>query len=182
MTNSDDSDKDNVWIALLLVIGAGAATALGSMVVFFPSLVKYANRKTLAGALGLSAGVMCYVSFVEIFQKSIGSFGDADFSEDDGYLYATLCFFGGVVAMMVRFVLPQFGYLFALYSEYLVSVLLQTGGFFSFSPESPAFELRSHGSATRRTPSWPFARAGEFQPKGADTYYEYPKCFAGDPK
>ena len=98
------SDKENVWIALLLVIGAGAATALGSMVVFFPSLVKYANRKTLAGALGLSAGVMCYVSFVEIFQKSLGSFGDADFDEDDSYLYATLCFFGGVVAMMVRLI------------------------------------------------------------------------------
>lgn len=94
------TDNPNVGIAFALVIGAGAATALGAMVVFFPSLVKYANRKTLAGALGLSAGVMTYVSFVEIFQKSHQSFLEAEFEEDEAYMYATLCFFGGVIFMV----------------------------------------------------------------------------------
>ena len=97
MTDNDP----NVGVAFALVIGAGAATAVGAAVVFFPSLVKLASRRVLASALGLSAGVMTYVSFVEIFQKSNGSFLDAGRSEKDAYLYSTLCFFGGAVFMIV---------------------------------------------------------------------------------
>ena len=94
-------ENENLGIAFGLVIGAGLSTALGAGVVFFPSLVKYADRRTLAGALGLSAGVMTYVSFVEIFQKSIGSFEDSGLEENVAYAYATLCFFGGVFFMVV---------------------------------------------------------------------------------
>lgn len=100
---STTADGENVGVAFGLVIGAGAATAIGASVVFFPALVKLASRRVLAGALGLSAGVMTYVSFVEIFQKSFGSFQDAEHSEEMAYVYATLCFFGGVVTMMVRY-------------------------------------------------------------------------------
>ena len=99
MSESDDSD--NVGIALLLTMGAGAATALGAAVVFIPWAVKYASRKTLAGSLGLSAGVMTYVSFVEILQKSINAFGDGGMSVKESYRYATICFFAGVVFMVV---------------------------------------------------------------------------------
>lgn len=94
-------DDPNVGVAFALVCGAGAATAIGASVVFFPSLVKLASRRVLAGALGLSAGVMTYVSFVEIFQKSADSFTDAGHTEDTAFLYATLCFFGGVITMMI---------------------------------------------------------------------------------
>lgn len=97
---SSDGDE-NVGLAFALVIGAGASTAIGSSVVFFPSLVKYASKKTLAGGLGLSAGVMTYVSFVEIFQKSVGGFTDAEIEEDMAYIYATLCFFAGIVLMVL---------------------------------------------------------------------------------
>lgn len=96
------TDNDNVGIAFALVIGAGAATGVGAAVVFFPSLVKLASRKTLAAALGLSAGVMTYVSFAEILVKSALSFEDAGFSEDRATLFSTLCFFAGVVFMLVR--------------------------------------------------------------------------------
>lgn len=92
--------NENVGIAFALVIGAGLSTAIGASVVFFPSLVQYASRRTLAGALGLSAGVMCYVSFVEILQKSMDSFEEAGHDENDAYVYATLCFFGGVFFMV----------------------------------------------------------------------------------
>ena len=95
-------DSENVGVAFALVFAAGASTAIGASVVFFPSLVKLASRKTLAGGLGLSAGVMTYVSFVEIFQKAVSSFGDGDYDEDQAYIYSTLCFFGGVVLMVVR--------------------------------------------------------------------------------
>ena len=103
-------ENPNVGVAFALVCGAGAATALGASVVFFPTLVKLASRRVLAGALGVSAGVMTYVSFVEIFNKSQLSFLDAGHSERDSYLYATLCFFGGVVTMLVSFwsvILPK---------------------------------------------------------------------------
>jgi len=90
----------NVGAALGLVCGAGAATGVGAAVVFFPSLVKLASRRVLAGSLGLSAGVMTYVSFVEIFMKSVEGFG-AVVDEDLGYIYATLSFFGGVVVMLI---------------------------------------------------------------------------------
>jgi zinc transporter, ZIP family len=95
---------ENVGIAFALVIGAGASTAIGSAVVFFPSVVKYASKKTLAAGLGLSAGVMTYVSFVEIFQKSVVGFVDSGIEFDQAYIYATLCFFGGIVLMVVSLV------------------------------------------------------------------------------
>ena len=101
MTESTLTNNNNVGIAFALVIGAGCATALGAAIVFVPRLVKYANRSTLACALGFSAGVMIYVSFIEIFKKSITSFTDAGNSINDAYKFATACFFGGVVLMIV---------------------------------------------------------------------------------
>mmetsp|Transcript_25037 Transcript_25037/g.53311 ORF Transcript_25037/g.53311 Transcript_25037/m.53311 type:complete len:385 (-) Transcript_25037:234-1388(-) len=100
--------EGNVGVALGLVCGAGAATALGASVVFFPSLVKLASRRVLAGSLGLSAGVMTYVSFVEIFVKSVEGFADAGIEPDLGYIYATLSFFGGVIVMLIVDVLVRF--------------------------------------------------------------------------
>ena len=100
-TTNDEDDNNNVGIAFALTFGAGAATALGAAVVFIPWAVKYANRKTLAASLGLSAGVMTYVSYVEIFQKSIASFLDSGMTTNEAYRYATICFFGGVVFMVV---------------------------------------------------------------------------------
>jgi zinc transporter ZupT len=95
------TNNPNVGVAFALVTGAGMCTALGAAIVFSPTLVKYASRKTLAAALGLSAGVMSYVSFVEILQKSTLSFQDAGHSDDDAYMYSTLCFFAGVILMIV---------------------------------------------------------------------------------
>lgn len=94
-------DSPNVGVAFALVIGAGLATALGASVVFFPRLVKLASRRVLAGALGLSAGVMSYVSFVEIFGKATSSFEEGGETEERAYLYSTLCFFGGAAIMLV---------------------------------------------------------------------------------
>lgn len=96
------SASANVGVAMALTCGAGAATALGAAVVFVPSLVKLASKRVLAGGLGLSAGVMTYVSFVEIFKKSYTSFEDAGFEHGAAYAIATGCFFGGVVFMVVR--------------------------------------------------------------------------------
>jgi zinc transporter ZupT len=98
----------NVGVAFALVAGAAMCTALGAAIVFSPTLVKYASRKTLAAALGLSAGVMSYLSFVKILDKSNNSFLDAGHSEDDAYMYSTLCFFAGVLLMIVSTCLRQY--------------------------------------------------------------------------
>jgi zinc transporter, ZIP family len=95
-------DSSNVGVAFGMVCGAGAATALGAAVVFFPALAKHSTRRTLAAGLGLSAGVMTYVSFVEIFNKSVIAFTSANHPKDDAYVMATGCFFGGLVFMLVR--------------------------------------------------------------------------------
>ena len=94
-------DNPNVPVAFALVMGAGFATALGAAVVFFPSLVKLASRKVLASGLGISAGVMIYVSFTELFTNSRQAFVNANESDSNAYMYATLSFFGGVVVMIV---------------------------------------------------------------------------------
>lgn len=56
-----------VLFAFLVTLGAGLATALGAGVGLF---AKHTNRNFLAVALGFSAGVMIYVSFVEIVPKA----------------------------------------------------------------------------------------------------------------
>ena len=105
---SDSDSNSNVGIAFGAVMAAGASTSVGAAFVFFPRLVKLASRRVLASSLGVSAGVMMYVSFVEIFQKSVGAFDDMNkFKIEDedkrwglANLYATLSFFAGVFIMI----------------------------------------------------------------------------------
>lgn len=94
-------NNPNTGIAFLMVSCAGAATSIGAAVVFSPKLVKLASRKVLASALGLSAGVMTYVSFVEIFVKSLESFKESGLEDKVAYSYATLCFFAGMFFMII---------------------------------------------------------------------------------
>lgn len=58
---------DNVLLALGLTLFAGLATGIGSLIAFFTTRT---NKKFLSIALGFSAGVMIYVSLVEIFVKA----------------------------------------------------------------------------------------------------------------
>jgi zinc transporter, ZIP family len=95
------STQDNAGIAFALVLGASASTGLGAAVVFFPSVVKMTSRRVLAASLGFSAGVMTYVSFIEIFGKATLSFINAGHEYNIAYIYSTCCFFGGVVCMIV---------------------------------------------------------------------------------
>ena len=98
--------EGNVGLAFGLVIGAGLSTTIGSTFVFCSN---YANTKMLAAALGMSAGVMLYVSFVEIFAtKSLEAF--AEVSENHGSKLATLCFFGGIcVTYLLDFAVHSIG-------------------------------------------------------------------------
>ena len=93
--------QGNVGVAFAVTVAAGAATMVGSSVVFFPKLVKLASRRMLAGSLGFSAGVMIYISFVDIFQKSVDAFVLSGMDENSAYGFATLYFFIGIAVLKV---------------------------------------------------------------------------------
>ena len=65
----DVSSFDSMWpFALGLTALAGLATGIGSLAAIF---AKRTNRSFLAASLGFSAGVMIYVSFVELLPEHI---------------------------------------------------------------------------------------------------------------
>jgi ZIP family zinc transporter len=59
--------QESVLFAFLLTLLAGLSTGVGSAIAFFG---KRTNKTFLSAALGFSAGVMIYVSFVEILRKA----------------------------------------------------------------------------------------------------------------
>jgi ZIP family zinc transporter len=83
----------NVWFALALTLFAGLSTGIGSALAFY---TKKTNETFLSAALGFSAGVMIYVSMIEIFVKARDSL-EAHFQNNSlAYLITTLSFFGGI--------------------------------------------------------------------------------------
>jgi zinc transporter, ZIP family len=83
---------DNVWFALGLTLFAGMATGIGSAIAFF---AKRTNYRFLSVATGFSAGVMLYVSFVEIFYKGVDSLVE-HYGDPMGHWINALSFFGGM--------------------------------------------------------------------------------------
>jgi zinc transporter, ZIP family len=84
---------DNIVPALLLTLFAGLSTGIGAIIAFFS---KNKSHTFLSIGLGFSAGVMIYVSFVEILAKSKLSFSAIYSSEVIGESLALLAFFVGI--------------------------------------------------------------------------------------
>lgn len=63
----------NVGIALLLTLAAGLSTGIGSAIAYF---IKRPKVVYLSFTLGLSAGVMIYVSFAELLPGAVETIGD----------------------------------------------------------------------------------------------------------
>lgn len=83
---------ENVLIAFGLTLFAGLATGIGSGLAFF---ARRTNTKFLSLALGFSAGVMLYVSFIEIFFKAKDALVTA-FGPIKGTWITVAAFFGGI--------------------------------------------------------------------------------------
>jgi len=82
------------------VVGAGLATVVGAVIALF---CPKADPRFLGLGLGLSAGVMIYISFVEIFSiKAVEGFEEAGHTREEAKRYSTLLFFGG---MLITFLL-----------------------------------------------------------------------------
>lgn len=84
---------DQVWIALGLTLFAGMATGIGSAIAF---LAKRTDYRFLSVATGFSAGVMLYVSFVEIFHKGAAALVES-YGDPWGHWVNAGSFFGGML-------------------------------------------------------------------------------------
>jgi ZIP family zinc transporter len=87
----------NVWLALGLTVFAGMATGIGSAIAFFANRTNY---RLLSISTGFSAGVMLYVSFVEIFFKGVEAMTEA-YGDYWGHWVNTASFFGGILLIAV---------------------------------------------------------------------------------
>ena len=97
-------DQQTVIFAFILTGIAGLSTGIGSLLSL---IAKRTNTNFLTFALGFSAGVMVYVSFMEMLPQAnemfIGSFG-----EKIGTLYLILSLFGGMLFIaLIDFLIPK---------------------------------------------------------------------------
>ena len=92
-----DTGNTQIIFALLLSLGAGMATAIGSCIAFF---FKRSDRKFLSFILGLSAGVMIYISLVELLAESRGKLIEL-YGHRPGAFLAIGAFFAGIAAAML---------------------------------------------------------------------------------
>lgn len=83
----------NVLIALGLTLFAGLSTGIGSII---SVMYKKTNQSLLSVALGFSAGVMIYISFVEILPEANASMHEY-FQNDVGNWITLAAFFGGML-------------------------------------------------------------------------------------
>lgn len=90
-------ETGNVWLAIGLTVFAGLSTGIGSLLALF---TKRTNTKFLSIALGFSAGVMIYVSMVEIFVKAQQALID-DLGAVQGSWITVISFFGGMFIIAI---------------------------------------------------------------------------------
>jgi zinc transporter ZupT len=98
---------DNVLFAFALTVFAGLSTGIGSLIAFYGNPHR---RGFLSLALGFSAGVMIYVSFVEIFVKAKVALTGA-LGARPGYWLTVGAFFAGVALMALVASLRLIGFM-----------------------------------------------------------------------
>ena len=87
----------NMMFAFSLTLIAGLSTGIGSLIAFF---AKKTNKKFLSISLGFSAGVMIYVSMIEIFNKAQEALV-TELGEKPGAVMTVVAFFGGMCLIAV---------------------------------------------------------------------------------
>lgn len=97
---------DPVLFAFLVTLAAGLCTGIGSAIAFFTG---HTNRAFLSVALGFSAGVMIYVSFVEILPKATDALFEQNGSQLRSIVIATIGFFAGMLMIaIIDKLIPRF--------------------------------------------------------------------------
>lgn len=90
-----DVERGRLLFAFGLTILAGLSTGIGSALAFY---AKQTSKRFLSVALGFSAGVMIYVSMIEIFAKAKDSL-EIIYGPTKGYWLTTIAFFAGIAAI-----------------------------------------------------------------------------------
>lgn len=85
----------DIWVPLLLTLLAGLATSIGGALGLAG---RGDSRRTMSVGLGFSAGVMIYVSLVEILPKGRDSLV-SEYGETVGNWAMLLAFFGGIAVI-----------------------------------------------------------------------------------
>lgn len=88
---------ENIVFAFLLTLFAGLSTGIGSTLGL---LSKKFNPKVLTLSLGFSAGVMLYVSMIEIFPKAKDALS-VSLGDKNGYGWTVMAFFFGIFVIAV---------------------------------------------------------------------------------
>jgi ZIP family zinc transporter len=98
-------ELNNYLYAFLLTLFAGLSTSLGAIIAFFS---KKRSETLLSLGLGFSAGVMIYVSFMEILKKSQDSFFNL-YSNDVFSEFLTICcfFLGIALSAFIDKLIPE---------------------------------------------------------------------------
>jgi ZIP family zinc transporter len=97
-------DHQTILIAFLLTLFAGLSTGIGSAIAL---IAKRTNTNFLSFALGLSAGVMIYISFMEMLPRSLKILSEM-YGEKTGTLYLLLGLFGGIgLIALIDFLVPE---------------------------------------------------------------------------
>ena len=97
-------ESENILYGILLTLLAGLSTGIGSAISFF---AKRTNTKFLSAALGLSAGVMIYVSFMELMPEGCSLLTE-EYGSKTAELYTVLAFFIGIgVIALIDFLVPE---------------------------------------------------------------------------
>jgi len=92
------------WIAFGLTLFAGMATGIGSVIAF---MAKETNHRFLSISTGFSAGVMLYVSFVEILQKGAVSLTEAYGEVNGTWLNVGFFFLGILIVGLIDNLTPE---------------------------------------------------------------------------
>ena len=95
---------NGVISALLLTLIAGSATGIGGALVLFKKKI---SSNFLAGALGLSAGVMIFISLAELFPESQALVAETGLSHGEAFIL--ISFFAGMgLIMLIDFLVPEY--------------------------------------------------------------------------
>jgi ZIP family zinc transporter len=99
-------DQHTILIAFVLTLLAGLSTGIGSLLAL---IAKRTNTKFLCASLGFSAGVMLYVSFMEMLPAAKEGLIDC-YGERQGTLYMLSAFFGGIALIaLIDILIPKVG-------------------------------------------------------------------------
>lgn len=98
-------DMQSFILPFLLTLGAGLATGIGSVIAF---VAKSTNRRLLSFSLGLSGGVMIYVSFAELMPQGAELLAECFSAKGAEWINLAALFGGMALIGLIDHLVPSF--------------------------------------------------------------------------